>query len=101
MAEDVTDIGAGREHGVDGRDEFALIRKGTLSCLGWGGAACGPEADSRKITATIALVIGHARKMHQVSATPGSGIVLLPGRPHTQFAARRRVWTTRRRTMRL
>ena len=83
VVEDVTNVGAGREKGVDGCDEFALIGKGTLASFGVDAAARSPRADSRDIAAAFAIAVENAQKMHQVS-TSRSGIVPLPNRTHRQ-----------------
>lgn len=64
VLEDVTNVGAAREKRVDGCNEFALIRKDTLASFGVDAAARSPRADSRDITATLAIAVENAQEMH-------------------------------------
>lgn len=64
VAEDVTHVGARREKGVDGFNEFAFIGKGALSGFGAEAAPRSPRTDPRDVTAVFAFEVDCAQLLH-------------------------------------
>jgi len=101
VLEDVTNVGAAREKRVHGCNEFALIRKDTLASFGVDAAARSARADSRDITAPLAIAFKNAQEVHLVSAPRANMIAFLRSVTHKHLRARRLVRTKRSRAIRL
>ena len=75
MAQNITDIGAVREQGVQGLSQFIFIHKGTLLILGLSVISARPESDIRDVAAGETSFDMGAAYMNQVAppARPCSG----------------------------
>lgn len=101
MAHDVTDIGAVREQGVNGFNEFIFVREDTLLNPRAIAAAGSPGLNASDVAAGTTAFIMHAAQMNQVASPARRLIEFLRESVHSRTEVRHRARAMRSCTNRL
>lgn len=101
MAKNIADIGAVREHSVDGSNEFIFVHKGIFLSLSVSVIPDGPESNVSHVPAGETIFVVRAAQMNQVASLARPWIEFLFGWCHEWPVVRHPTRTTRRSMKRL
>lgn len=101
MAKNITDIGAVREQGVDGFNEFIFVLKGKLLSFGMSANLDGPKPDVSDVAAGETIFVVCAAQMDQVASLVRPSIGFIFGSAHRWTVVRYPIWAMRRSMKRL